>query len=78
MEIQSKIDEVLKKLNSGTIRGEWIAVPGNHALTIVDFNGKDANFNPGSGMPLKAFINVNTGEVKIYHASVFFKDRHGK
>lgn len=77
MEIQSKIDEILKELNGGKITGTWMAIPGNHALTVVNFNGKEANFNPGSGIPLKVFINVKTGEIKIYHATVFLKDDNG-
>lgn len=78
MESQAKVEALLKTLNRGKVQGEWIAAPGNNALTIVEINGTEANFNPSSGMPLKAFININTGEIKIYHASVFMKDTDGK
>jgi len=74
VEEQSKIDDVLKELNGGKVTGDWIAVPNNHALTLVDFNGKAANFRPDAGIPLKVFVNVKTGEIKTYDARAFYSE----
>lgn len=74
MEDQDKINKILKSLNKGKLDGDWIEAKGNHALTVVEFDGKNANFMPGAGIPLKAFINTKTGEIKSYHANTVLRD----
>jgi len=67
--IRAKIVE----LNSGET-GDWEEITGNHALTSVDGDFRTNSnivFKPASGVPLKAFLNRRTGEIKIFPAIMF-------
>jgi len=44
---------------------------GYSALTKFDYNNGAPIFNPASGVPIKAFLNSRTGEIKIFLASIF-------
>lgn len=49
----------------------WQEFPGYTALTKFEFNNGAAVFTPSSGIPIKAFLNTKTGEIKTYLASIF-------
>jgi hypothetical protein len=66
-----KIQNKLAQLGSG-----WIEADGYHALTKMEYFKEQPEasvFNPASGIPLKTFVNPNTGEIKIFLAAVFEK-----
>jgi len=71
---QVKIDAKIQELKTLTTH-DWIAVEGYHALTSVQINSvsssTSANFNPGSGIPVKAFIDTITGEIKVFPYKLF-------
>jgi hypothetical protein len=81
VKVQQKVDELNSKepVSSPTLFGlntpnnAWVAVPGYVALTGFNFdpdNNKPV-FNPGYGYPIKLFVNIKNGELKIYPASLF-------
>lgn len=49
----------------------WQEFTGYNALTKFDFNNGAPIFHPSVGIPLKAFLNIVTGEVKLFVASIF-------
>jgi hypothetical protein len=54
-----------------TVPQVWQEFPGYHALTKFDYNNKAPIFTPSSGVPVKVFLNSNTGEIRIFLASIF-------
>lgn len=54
--------------------GSWIQLIGFNALTIASYEVTGIIYNPSVGTPVKAFINTQTGEIKVYDARFFFKD----
>lgn len=71
-----KIQRKIEELNASTPGMFWGVVKGNHALTgmVVDPKGT-ATFLPTRGIPLKAFFNKSTGEIKIFPARMFEKNK---
>jgi len=62
-----KISQILETLNSNG--GNWEVQKQVHALTEVQKVKDDKYaFNPGSGIPVKVFINIETGEMRLYPA----------
>jgi len=70
MEDTKRIEKLLKAIKSETKSDDWAPIDGLVALTnadVKDVNGqRSADFNPGKGIPVKAFMNTKTGEIKIY------------
>jgi hypothetical protein len=59
---QSKIDAIQKSLGPA-----WQPINDTHTLTKVDLtNDASPTFIPTSGIPVKAFINTQTGEIRIF------------
>jgi len=75
MEDLIKVQEKIKELSKGK-PGKWIPFSGFHALTKFEFGegGKSPTFHPDSGVPLKIFVNVETGELRAFPAKVFEKE----
>lgn len=71
VEDQKKVEKHLSALHK-RFGGEWIAVSGFGAITDIELisPGKH-NFKPNFGYVVKRFINKNTGEMKIFPASLF-------
>lgn len=67
----TKIHTKLRELNGGEIDGDWVSADGNHALTKLVMGTGGLDFHAASGIPLKSFVNKQTGEVKTYLASHF-------
>lgn len=73
----TKVQKLLNQLNKGK-NGPWVPLDGYRALTVLEFQSdKSATFNPSEGIPLKVFINVKTGEIKIYHVNFLRPDNVG-
>lgn len=73
-ESPSKVQAKVIALNKVAPTGQkkWAALDGFNALTTVNFTVTgQANFNPGHGYPVKAFVNNVTGEIKLYSAYLF-------
>jgi hypothetical protein len=68
IKIQAKIAELTKQFG-----GNWSPVDGFTALTNVQFITEGLIFNPTVGVPIKAFINQDTGEIKTFSAQLFIK-----
>lgn len=70
----NKVTTFLNALNQGTDPANplWIEVSGTSALIKMDIEdaGK-ITFNGNSGFPVKAFINTQTGELKLFNARRF-------
>jgi hypothetical protein len=54
----------------------WVAIADFHALTKFEYgiSDKGPTFYPSSGIPMKAFINIKTGEIKLYSGRIFLKN----
>ncbi len=64
--------QIIESLNALTPGQIWIALDGTQALTTVVNNGSgNISFNPASGIIVKAFLNQNTGEIKLFPAKIF-------
>ena len=77
MEDQDKVKDILKTLNAGSVEGDWFAAQGFHTLTVIEFSNGEFNkaeFKPNEGVPVKTFINRETGEVKIYWVKNILRD----
>lgn len=70
MEKNSRIKALVDKIRKETGSDDWEPIDGLVALTNVEIREvneqRSADFNPGKGMPVKAFLNTKTGEIKIY------------
>lgn len=77
-EDSKKIDDILKKLNGTKNPPVWVVAEGFHTMTAVSFmggtSGKDAVFNPASGIIVKSFVNTKTGEIKPYFYKKVVRD----
>lgn len=52
----------------------WAEIPGYFALTKFDYPNEDnsgAVFNPSFGVPVKVFMNTETGEIKTFSGNIF-------
>lgn len=59
-------------LNKETAPGPWVPVQGFNAITKFEFGPSGSFvFTPIVGFPVKAFLNTQTGEVKMYDARNF-------
>ncbi|MBI3549441.1 MAG: hypothetical protein HY078_10410 [Elusimicrobia bacterium] len=67
-EIQRRtLDQVLADLEHGGT-GPWVVLEGYFAITSVEVILGSVNFNPGKGVPMKAFLNTRTGEIRTFAA----------
>lgn len=70
MEDKDKVNDILKILNKGDIETIWAPVDGLSSLMRVDIKmeggKKSADFSLNSGVPVKAFLNTQTGEMKFF------------
>ncbi len=58
-------------LNHGP--GKWVPITNFVALTQVTYNVfKKPVFDPNTGFPVVAFLNQQTGEVKMFDARRFY------
>ena len=73
MEDPVKVQQKINELNE--LGGNWIANKGYFAVTGFDFNNGKPIFSPSLGIPVKVFNNTITGEVKIFLATGFERDR---
>lgn len=66
----TKVNSVLKLLNGGKIKGDWIAAQGFHVIPAADIK-ESGTFNSdfSIGAPLQLFFNVKTGETRLYLVS---------
>lgn len=52
--------------------GSWKAVDGEFAFTSIERKeGGTVNFKIGSGLPVKVFLNSETGELRMFPAKMF-------
>jgi hypothetical protein len=67
------VDKKLAELKKQTGH-TWDHVKNFGAITKVDLSDvANPHFLPGTGYPIKTFVDLTTGEVKIYSAQSFFK-----
>lgn len=74
---RAKIDALLAELNTGRETNPlWKEVVDVGVLIKIEIpeNGGDIKFFGNSGFPVKAFINIETGELKLYTARRFEQD----
>jgi hypothetical protein len=51
---------------------DWLPLTDTSALTSVDIsNPQQPSFMPGTGYPVKAFIDTVTGEVRLFSTQIF-------
>ena len=62
-------NEIIGYLN-GLKVGTWVLTEDYYALTTVKIEDANIVFNPSNGAILKAFLNTDTGELRIYLAKV--------
>lgn len=78
-QVQKQIN-LLNKESHGNKTGDppdvWIAIDGYNAITKFKFgkNGEQSAFNPNFGLPIKLFIHVEKGEIRIFPAGGFEKE----
>jgi len=68
MQDSKKIKDLLDYLNSleGPGKGSWIPARGYHSIQATEVKNHTLSIIHNSAMPLKAFVNTTTGEVKTY------------
>ena len=49
----------------------WQEFPGYSAMTKFEYNNGAPIFSPSTGVPIKAFLNTRTGEIRTFMASLF-------
>lgn len=77
MEDPEKIKKILAELNKGLKTPVWIPSVGFHALMVVELVGnnvKVGNFKGNEGVPIKSFINTETGELRTYWVKHVIQD----
>ncbi len=62
------IQQIIEELNKSG--DKWVPASGVHALTLVNKNNNDYQFNPASGVLVKVFLNTRTGEIKLFPAKL--------
>jgi hypothetical protein len=66
------INNYIQWLNMTYPPGPWVQIHGWSAITNVTYGqGGAVTFNPTVGFPVKGFINMGSGEVKIVDARRF-------
>lgn len=68
---QEKIAAKLAELNTGLDPAEWVAVDEQSSLMKTEFKDGNTVFNLGSALVTKVFMNLKTGELKLYPLSIF-------
>lgn len=73
VESKPKVDNFLEKLNKGLKIPVWYEVPNFKLLGDVTYEKgrKNVTVNPDSGYIVKVFVNVSSGEVRMYSAVLF-------
>lgn len=72
-----EIDPVKLAAKLSELGPGWIFADGLHALTKVQFeNGPDPVFYPSSGIPIKVFMNTDTGEIRMFPIAIFKAEDH--
>lgn len=68
---QAKINDKLAELSKDTGH-TWLPLTDVTALTSVDISDPEApKFLPGTGYPVKAFVDTVTGEVRLFSTQIF-------
>jgi hypothetical protein len=72
-----KVKAIKTKLNSGLNPEEWDDVIGLFMLPQVELGNATSRFtvDPASGITVKLFANVKTGELKSYYFGFVEKDK---
>ena len=68
--VKAKIAELNKKFPPST----WDEADGYHSLNSLECTQEKPTFLPNQGIPLKVFVNLTTGEIKLFNAKVFAAD----
>jgi len=68
--VKAKVDELSKATGH-----KWTALNGSHAVTKVNIKDGLYEFLPDTGMPVKVFVNLLTGEAKMFMYFVFEVDK---
>ena len=69
-----KVQNYINWLSKQTPGHTWVALNGLNALTTSSYNVLGAlTFNGNIGTPIKAFLNQNTGEIRIIDARYIYK-----
>lgn len=68
---EEKITAKLTELNTGLNPAEWVAIEEQSALMKTELKDGNVVFNLGSALITKVFMNLKTGELKLYPLSIF-------
>ena len=74
LKIQAKIAQLnaLSTPPGKPVVNEWVAFMGYSAVTMASLvQGGTPIFNPSGGIAVKAFMNMVTGEIKLFNAYMF-------
>lgn len=76
VEDRSKIEDKLKQLNGGELKGKWDESDGFVMMPSVKISQdkKTSSVAFDSGIALKLFVNTETGEVETFWAHKFMKN----
>lgn len=69
-----KIADKLEELQKATGH-KWTPLNGYHAITRVEMKDGNYEFLPASGMPVKVFADLVTGEVRPFLSFIFEVDK---
>lgn len=71
----NKIQAKISELDTLAKPASWEEIGGNFAITRFEVHDDGSPiFLPSKGIPLKAFFNKRTGEIKIFPAKIFEKE----
>lgn len=71
MENPPKVQAMLTELNKGHSSRPWIAVDGFNVMPEALLNPAGGYVITSKGYNVKIFINTDTGEIKLFPASLF-------
>ncbi len=72
-----KVESFLASWNSDRPANSplWGELTGTHVLLEMDINSDGSiKFKPNNGYPLKAFVNLETQEIRLFNARRFSQD----
>lgn len=68
---EEKITAKLTELNTGLNPAEWVAIEEQSSLMKTELKDGNVVFNLRSALITKVFMNLKTGELKLYPLSIF-------
>jgi hypothetical protein len=71
------VEEMIRVLNKSTPGKKWDEIAGLLTLPSLKPSGKEYSINLSEGLSVKAFVNLSTGEIRLFPLEIFLKANNG-